>query len=371
MKIRPFQLERFFARHEFSAPHLLSSSDCESFSIQDLLAMEPGAHESFLKLGLGYTESLGLPALRAEIARLYQNVTPDQILVHAGAEEAIFNFMNVALEPGDHVIVHSPCYQSLAEVARAIGCEISFWKAEESEGWAPDLNVLEKLFRKNTKLLVINFPHNPTGYLPSRAEQSKIFELAEKKGVTIFSDEVYRYLEYREEDRLPAACDLHENAVSLGVMSKTFGLAGLRIGWIATRNLSVYNSMAEYKDYTTICNSAPSEFLSVLALKNHDQIVRRNRELITKNLSLLDRLFQKHQDKLHWVRPRAGAIGFPCLKSEKDSSDFCEELIRKKGVLLLPSRYFDAGNRNFRLGFGRATLSASLQQFDDFLSSTR
>ena len=258
MKIRPFQIERFFARYEFTAPYLLSSSDCEALSIQELLSLEEGAAEQFQHHWLGYTESQGSPALRRAIAALYQSIDEEQVLVHSGAEEAIFTFMNAVLESNDHVIVHFPCYQSLFEVAHAIGCEVTPWETHEENGWELDLDRLRQSIKGNTRAIIVNCPHNPTGYLMSKATQQQIIEIAREHQCIVFSDEVYRGLEQNPDEALPAACDLYEHAVSLGVMSKTFGLPGLRIGWIATHNQHIYESMATFKDYLTICNSAPS-----------------------------------------------------------------------------------------------------------------
>jgi len=164
MNLPPFKLERYFAKYEFNTKYLLCSSDCESMSIADLLAMEKGAAEKFQQVWLGYTESQGSPALRAEICKLYETIQPEEILVHAGAEEAIFLFMFVAFKEYDHVIIHSPGYQSLAEVARAAGCDVSPWRAREENGEELDLDALHHLMRTNTKAIVINTPNNPTSY---------------------------------------------------------------------------------------------------------------------------------------------------------------------------------------------------------------
>ena len=232
MKLDAFQLERYFAKHEFSAPHLLCASDCESMAVSELLAMAPGAGDQLSALWLGYTESSGNPDLRQAIAALYERTTADQVLVHAGAEEAIFNFMNVALQPGDHIIVHAPYYQSLGAVARAAGAQVTEWQGDAEHAWELDLDVLKKTLNDRTKVVVVNFPHNPTGFLPASAFLHELSSLAERHGFVIFSDEVYRGLEMDPADRLPAMADVNDRAVSLGVMSKTYGLAGLRIGWI-------------------------------------------------------------------------------------------------------------------------------------------
>jgi aspartate/methionine/tyrosine aminotransferase len=327
MKIPPFELERFFAPYEFSTKYLLGSSDCESMSINDLLALDDDAKNDFGDVWLGYTEYEGDPLLRAEIATLYKNVQSGQILVFSGAEEAIFAYMNTALGAGDHVIVHAPSYQSLYEIARANGCEVSFWMADEAQGWDLDLNWLEDNIRPNTRAVVINTPHNPTGYLMSHEKFDALITILRARGIELFCDEVYRGLEHDEKDRLPAACDAYELGTSLGVMSKTYGLAGLRIGWIATRNKARYDKMAQFKDYTTICNSAPSEFLSRIALRHREKIVNRNLDIIRTNLALLDDFFARYEPYIEWQRPRAGSIGFPRLKWNVNSEALCVSLI--------------------------------------------
>ena len=237
MTLPPFHLERYFARYEFTARHLLSSSDCETWTVAELLALEPGGQGRLERLRLGYTESAGDPELRQAIAGIYQSVGPGDVLVHAGAEEAIFTFMHVALEPGHHLIVHAPAYQSLYAVAEARGVEVSRWQGSEDDGWSLDPDALAALVQKETKAVVVNCPHNPTGYLMDRERFDAVVEISRRHGLLLFSDEVYRELEHDPAARLPAACDVYERAVSLGVMSKTYGLAGLRIGWLATHEL--------------------------------------------------------------------------------------------------------------------------------------
>ena len=316
---------------------------------------------------MDYTESLGHPVLRREIAQLYQQITPAQILVHAGAEEAIFNFMNEVLTPGDHLIVHTPCYQSLFEIADANGCQVSRWQTTESDGWALDLDFLRRNIRNNTRAIVFNCPHNPTGYMPSAEQLGQILAIAQDHHLLVFSDEVYRGLEYQPENRLPAACDLYDNAVSLGVMSKTFGLAGLRIGWIATQNQSVFNALAEFKDYTSICNSAPSELLAIVALQYREKIIKRNLALVQENLQNLTNFINRHSDYFDWVPPKAGTVAFPWLHNHGDSEWFCADLRSRKGVLLAPGSTFDYGNSHFRIGFGRQNFAAGLAKLEEYV----
>ena len=366
MQLAPFKLERYFAKYEFSARYLLCSSDCESLSIADLLALEPGAEDGLKRHWLGYTESLGSPSLRQEIARIYSSIAPGQILVHSGAEEAIFLSMHAILGPGDHAIIHWPCYQSLFEVAKSTGAEVSFWEAHPEDGWALDLDELKAQIRPNTRLIIVNTPHNPTGWLMPRDIFDGLNRLSLEHGIFLFSDEVYRELEYDPADRLPAACDQNPNALSLGVMSKTYGLAGLRIGWIATRNAELYRKIAALKDYTTICNSAPSEFLAELALRQRNILVIRNLGIIQGNLLLLDDFFSRHSGLFSWVRPKAGPIAFPkFLKGQIET--FCDELVHESGVLLLPGSIYDYPGNYLRIGFARKNMPEALARLDEYL----
>jgi len=367
MNLPPFKLERYFARYEFSAKYLLCSSDCESVTVGELLAMEPGAEERFKEHWLGYTESAGAPGLRKQISRIYTGIQPEEVLVHSGAEEAIFLFMHAALQPGDHVIVHWPCYQSLFEVAKAIGCEVSQWEAHRAQDWAPDMDELKRMLRPNTRAVIVNTPHNPTGYLMPAAQYRLLNQLAQERGILLFSDEVYRELEYNPADRLPSACDINPTAVSLGVMSKAYGLAGLRIGWVATHNTAVRDRMAALKDYTTICSSAPSEFLAELALRHREQIAARNLGIIHSNLLLLDAFFVDHPDRFDWVRPKVGPIAFPRLFGV-DVERFCDRLVTSAGVLLLPGTMYGHPGNHFRLGFARRNMPEGLTALEQFLA---
>jgi aspartate/methionine/tyrosine aminotransferase len=370
MRLDPFKLERYFARHEFSAPYLLCSSDCESMELRDLLSFEPGAQDRLASLWLGYTESLGNPELRQAITTLYERVVADQVLVHSGAEEAIFNFMNVVLCNRDHVIVHAPYYQSLGEVARGIGAEVFEWQGNPERAWELDLEVLRNALTARTKVVAVNFPHNPTGFLPTSEFVHELSALSDQHGFVIFSDEVYRGLELDRSDRLPAFADVNERAVSLGVMSKTYGLAGLRIGWIATRDNSLFRKLAAFKDYTTICNSAPSEFLATVALRHAEVIVERNLQIVRDNLNRLDLFFDSHAEMFTWYRPKAGPIAFPMLL-RGPVDEFCADLVKKTGVLLLPGTLYGPEFNSFRIGFGRRNMPESLERFEAYIKESR
>ncbi|HUF79065.1 MAG TPA: aminotransferase class I/II-fold pyridoxal phosphate-dependent enzyme [Thermoanaerobaculia bacterium] len=374
MTLPPFRLERYFARYEFAVEHLLCGSDCESVTVGELLELEPGAGDALRGMRLGYTEAPGSPELRREIAGLYETIEPDDVLVFSGGEEAIFALMHAGLEPGERLFVHFPAYQSLHEVARARGCEVVLWRAREEDGWALDPSLLGRKLRRSgepaSRAVVINYPHNPTGALLGREALDELVGLVRKERLLLISDEAYRLLEYVERDRLPAACDLEETAVSLGVLSKSFGLPGLRIGWVATHDRQLLERLAGFKDYLTICSSAPSELLAALALRHRHHLVRRNRELIEVNLALLDDFMDRRRDSFEWVRPAAGPVAYPALRRGEGANAFCTRLLERTGVLLLPGSVFDeTDHRHVRIGFGRRGFAEGLARLDEALEA--
>ncbi len=368
MQITPFRIEEYFAKYEFTAKYLLSSSDAESRTIADLLSLEPSAHDAFLKHWCGYTEAPGAPWLRETLTSLYENIRPDDIIVVAAAEEAIFLFYHALLGPADHAIVETPCYESAFSLVKSTGASVSAWQRQPENSWAHDLAALESLIQANTRAIYINTPHNPTGLLMPLPVLKRILELASKQGIYVFSDEVYRELEHIPATRLPAACDLYERAVSLSSVSKTYGLPGLRLGWLASRDPQILKKCIDLKFYTTICSSAPSEFLTDLALRHREKIVARNRQLTLRNLHLLSGFLARHSRLFSWTPPNASPIGFVRFEPPQDVLQFCESVVQQSGVLLLPGTFYEQP-RHIRFGYGRANMPESLAQLDSWLSS--
>ena len=361
MKIEPFEIERFYERWEFQAELMLSSSDCESRPLSALLELEPDAEERLRSLHLGYTEVAGSRELRGAIAGTYERVEPDDVLTLAAAEEGIFIAYHALLGPGDHAVVETPSYGSALNLARSTGAEVTPWQRRHSEGWAYDLDELERLLRPGTRFVYVNSPHNPTGSQMSGEEQRRLIELVAERGAVLFSDEVYRGLEHDEGARLPAACDLYERALSLNTVSKSYGLPGLRIGWLACRDPSLLEQLRELKLYTTICSSAPSELLVSLALRHSDRLIGEARARVLENLPALNAFLDRHDDLLQWVPPAAGPIGFPLVRDERDVRAWCEDVAEESGVLLLPG-YVYAEPRHVRMGYGRAGLDEALSR---------
>jgi aspartate/methionine/tyrosine aminotransferase len=318
-------------------------------------------------LSLGYTESPGHPRLRSAVAGLYESITPSDVLA-AVPEEAIFIAMQALLQPGDHVIFTAPAYQSLHDVPAAIGCRVSPWALAARSGvWSLDLERLESLINPTTRMLVINFPNNPTGFLPSPADYDAIFKIAARNNLYVFSDEMYRLLESHPSRRLPAACDAYPLAVSLSGLSKTCGLPGLRAGWLACRQSVLVERFQVVKDYTTICASAPSEILALIALQNMDALLERSQGIIRANTAQAQDFFARHENLFEWYPPLGGSIAFPRWLGSLPIEVLCDRLVNERGVMLVPGHLFDHPGGFFRLGLGRACFPEALALLEDFL----
>jgi len=363
--LRPFAIEVFFSKWEFTARYLLCSSDIESMALNDLVAMaEPADRERWERLWLGYTETYGAPSLRDTIATTYDRIARADVLCFAGAEEGIFAAVHAILGPEDHAVVVLPNYQSAESLPASI-CDTTGVALDPNRNWDLDLDQLRDAIRPNTRLLYINFPNNPTGKVISRETLAAIVEIARARGIYLLSDEVYRLVERRPELTLPQVADLYERGLSLGVMSKAYGLPGLRIGWIACQDHALLQKMERVKHYTTICSSGPSELLSEIALKARERILARNRALIARNLALLESFFREHSSIFDWYLPDGGCVGYPRYLGADGVEAFTQRLVEESGVLLLPSSIFRSElgpvpTDRFRIGYGRANMQEAL-----------
>lgn len=368
MQIKDFAIERYFAQYEFKAKYLLSSSDCDGFPMQYVLDLASSAErESWSNLKLGYTETRGSLPLRQAIAQHYQTITPDDVLV-CSPGEGNFTLMNVLLQRGDQVICMAPMYQSLYQVAKSIGCKIVFWNPEiQNQQWYFDPAQLEQLITAKTKLIVTNFPHNPTGYSPNASDMDAIIQIARKNGLYLFSDEMYRFLSLEAANDTRSASDLYENAVSLWGTAKSFGLAGLRMGWLTSRNLEILQKVEAFKDYLSICNNAPGELLASIALNNQSRFIAPNIAKIKSNLLLFKQFSERHPEFLEFYSPQSGSTAFIRLKSKEKAMDFAERLVQQTGIMLLPSETFEFGTKHARIGFGRANFPEILPLFEAYI----
>ncbi len=370
--MRDFELEVFFSRWEFAARYNMTASDAESMSLAELVKLaSPQDRAAFESLHLGYSETYGMPALRAEIAATYETVAPDDILCFAGAEEAIYVAMRVLLEPDAHAIVITPNYQAAETIPLSI-CEVTGVPLEPELDWALDIDLVREAVRPNTRLISINFPNNPTGAILPRATFDALVELCRAHDIWLFSDEVYRLIERDEALRLPQAVDVYERAISLNVMSKAYGLPGLRIGWLACKDPGVLVRFERYKHYLSICNSAPSEMLALIALKARETVLARTRAIVRRNIAELDAFFADFPDRFHWREPDASCVAFVRYLGEDGVETFTRRLAEEAGVILLPASIYRSELNEvpadyFRIGFGRANLPDGLAVLREWL----
>ena len=369
MKLPPFYLEEFWKKYEFTAPHILCSSVTEVWSMNEILGLSDEATRSLWDaLHFGYTESCGLPQLLEEIASLYENFQKENILTFAGAEEGIYCALHTLVEAQDHVIVVGPCYQSLAALPIALGAEVTQIEIQAEKNWELSRADFKNAFRPNTKLVILNDPHSPTGGLLKKEVYEEIIHLARERGSYIFNDEVYRYLEFNEQNRLPSIAEMYERGLSLNVMSKSFGLPGLRIGWIACRDSQILEKICSYKFYTTICNSAPSEILALMALRAKERLLGRNRKILLDNFSELERFLERNKGIFSWVKPQAGTTAAIKLQHEMKIQDFAERLVEESGLLIMPMQVYGFKGNYFRLGFGKKNTPQLLKLFEESLN---
>jgi hypothetical protein len=374
--MRDFALEVFFSRWEFAARYNMTGSDAESMSLAELLKLAtPEDRAAFQHLHLGYTETYGSPELRAKIAATYDSAVPEDILCFAGAEEAIYVAMRVLLEPDAHAIVITPNYQAAETVPLSI-CEVTGVPLDPERGWDLDFDLLREAVRPNTRLISINFPNNPTGKIIPRATLDAIVELCRAHDIWLFSDEVYRLIERDPALRLPQAVDLYERAISLNVMSKAYGLPGLRIGWLACKDHRALQRFERYKHYLSICNSAPSEMLALIALKARDRVLGRTRAIVRRNVAELDAFFADYPELFDWREPDGSCVAFVRYLGEDGVEAFTRRLAEEAGIIFLPSSIYrselhDVPADYFRIGFGRAHVPEGLAALREWLERNR
>jgi aspartate/methionine/tyrosine aminotransferase len=365
-----FRLEVHLGRWEFAARHHLTASDAETLSVAEVLG--PDGLAELGELRLGYTPTWGTDALRTAVAGTYDALAPEDVLTFAGAEEAMFWALQELVGPGEHAVVTVPNYQSMETVTLATGAEVSGLALDPRRGWALDLDALDALLRPTARLVAVNFPNNPTGALPDAATFRALAALCDERGIRLFSDEVYRGLEPSPELALPQAADLSETALSLGVMSKAYGLPGLRIGWLACRDRALLARLETRKHYTTICSAAPSELIAAAALRRGAEIRARNRAIIDANLPAFADFFAGREELFAWEPPQAGCVCFPRYLGADGVEAFCRDLVEQAGVVLLPASIFASALApvpadRFRIGVGRARPEPALAALDAFL----
>ena len=371
-----FKLETHFSKWEFKARYHMTASDAESMSMRELLAIAtPEEREEFEGLWLGYTETYGAADLREVIASTYQQRCTADVLCFAGASEGIFAANAVLLDKDSHAIVVTPNYQSHETLPAAI-CEATGVPLDPDDNWSLDIERVADAIRPNTKLVTINFPHNPTGAILAVDRYHALIELCRKHGIYILHDEIFNGLGPTGTKHLPFVADIYERGLSLNVMSKSYGLPGLRIGWIACADRDVLSRMERMKHYLSICSSGPSERLTKIALNHRDKLLTRNCGIIDENLPKWDAFFARYPDLFDWRRPDGSCMAFPKYKGSGGVEKFTRSLVEDSGVLLLPSTIYRSElgatpSDHFRLGFGRRGLDEGLAALDAHLMRSR
>lgn len=357
MKVATFALERWMSRWETEVEYDIAESGVYPLTTRDVLDLLPegerdGALDALLDLRLGYTEARGTNALRRTLASVYENTTADDILVTTGAIEANYLLFNTLLQPGDHVVAVYPAYQQLYAVAEAIGCDVSRWELRPETEFRYDLDELRRLVRPDTKMIVVNTPHNPTGAMLSAAELDEVYELAGSVGAWLLCDEAYRWLDLPGQPPMaPPIRNKGGHGISVGTMSKPFGLPGLRIGWIAGPEEVVRACWAS-RDYISLSPARLSDALAIIAIEQRDKIVARNQAIAAENLLVAEKWFADNADLVSWTPPRAGLLALLKYNLPVPSQDLSDRLAGEYSVMLAPGSAF--GYEGYlRIGIGQ------------------
>lgn len=368
-----FQLETFFSRWEFNTKYNMCASNIESVSLKELLLLSNVEDKKlWTKLDLGYTETYGSLNIREAIAETYDNINSNDILTFAGGEEGIYVAMQCILNKNDHAIVITPNYQSSETLPKSI-CEVTGIGLNPDDNWNLDIQEIISAIKSNTRLISINFPNNPTGKIISMDTLYELINIAKEKDIYLFNDEIYRLMERDKSKRLIQVSDIYEKGISLNGMSKSYGMPGLRIGWIATKDHDLLDRMEKMKHYLSICNSAPSEILAIIALNSRKKILDRTNKIVIKNLKILNKFFLEYKYLFDWKEPDGGCIGYPKYKGTDGVDIFCEKLIKQESVLLLPSKVYTSDivkspKNHFRIGYGHVNMSKGLELIKKFIN---
>jgi aspartate/methionine/tyrosine aminotransferase len=359
MRFPEFEMERMQSTWEHRVRYDLSESGVEPLRLVEL-APELGA---LGETRLGYAEGTGREAARALVAALHPGATADNVLMTTGTSEANFLALTTIVEPGDDVVIVLPNYMQVHGLARGLGANVREVWLHEDEGWSLDLGRLRAAMTGRTKVICLCTPNNPTGQILSAAELDAVAEVARDHGAWILSDEVYRGAEH-DGGESASAWGRRDRTIVTGGLSKAYGLPGLRVGWIVAPADQVRAAWAQ-KDYTTIASASLSDVLAEVALRRRPELLARTRGILNARWPVLEEWAKTHASRLHWTRPRAGAICFFGYSYDTDSVPFVEALIRDRSTMVVPGAHFLA-ERHLRIGFGtpESTLRAGLAEID-------
>ncbi len=365
MQIETFQLERWMTTYELDVDYDITESGIYPLSLRELIELsdDDALLDELLDTRLGYSEARGTHELRAELASTYANSTADNVLITTGAIEANFLLFNTLLTPGDHVVAVHPAYQQLYSVPRGIGCQVDLWRLTPDNGFTFDLNALEDLVRPETRMIVLNTPHNPTGAALTDKQLRRIYEMAEAHDLWLLCDEAYRWLELPGAEALPGpGRNLGERAISTGTFSKPFGLPGLRIGWMIAPE-EIVQRCWELRDYISLSPGKLNDRLALHALRNRERIFERNRRIVTQNLETIDLWIDENDRFVSWTRPHGGLLALLAYNLEIPSQSLANRLAEEYSVMLAPGAAFDY-EHYLRVGIGQRpdTFEAGLER---------
>lgn len=357
VKQEPFGVEQFMDKYETSIKYNMGETCVDSLKMNQIVpeSEQAALAKTLLDTKLVYGHIRGSPELKKEIVKLYDDsVTVDDVVITNGAIGANFLLFYSLVEKDDHVLVVEPSYQQLSSVPRMFGARVDTFKILPEKDYLPDIVSLEEQILTNrTRLLVINNPNNPTGCVWDNDTMEQIVKICQKHSVTLMCDEVYRPLYHEAKSTKSAVCFGYRNAVSTGSMSKAFSLAGIRVGWIVTKNAELIEAVCEKRDYNTISVLMVDDKLATIALQNKESILQRGHELCRRNLDAIERAIKDLNGVLLWKRPRGGSTCFVKIVAPINTLALAEELAEKHGVLMVPGELFnDPGS--VRIGFGNS-----------------
>ena len=349
-----FLMERWFAEFEF-VPGMRNLAASGPFAARtgELLELEEAEMTArYLNLDLDYIENPGSESLRQGVANLYSTLNASDVRITSGASEALLLLMWTLAAPGINIVLEEPCYGSVPGIAQSLGIEVRTLSLRQEDGWRPDLEQLDRLIDGKTRLVYLVHPHNPTGSVLSKEDMQGIAEMTKRAGAILVNDEVFRLITLDDEP-LPSVVDVVENAVSIGDMTKPWGLGGLRVGWIASRRHKLLDLLSSARDYSTMCSSAPGSFLAELALRHSTQIIAPRLAAARANRNRLTEAITRSNGTLSWRRPEAGYTAFVQMSAYISTTEFCRRLAQEQRILLLPGEVYGSAYQRFvRISYG-------------------
>src|SRR2546429_596203 len=353
-QLPPFRLERWFAEFEFvQGMRNLAASGPFAVKTGELLELEGTETTArYLNLDLDYIENPGSESLRQGVADLYSTLNASDVRITSGANEALLLLMWTLAAPGMNIVIEEPCYGNVPGIAESLGIEVRRLPLSQEDDWKPNFEQLDRLIDGKTRLVYLVHPHNPTGSVLSREDMQGIAEMTKRVGAILVNDEVFRLITLDDEP-LPSVVDIVEDAVSIGDMTKPWGLGGLRVGWIASRRHELLDLLSSARDYSTMCSSAPGSFLAELALRHSTQIIAPRLAAARDNRTRLTEAITRSNGTLSWRRPEAGYTAFVQMPAHISTTAFCRRLAQEQRILLLPGEIYGSAYERFvRIGFG-------------------